>query len=126
MKPNTKRLKTRLAVRHQRAIRIAVRNSVNTEDIVSAWFANFPEGTGSITPDDARAWARVHVIVDTKQVRNALYNLYADSVVLGTDLSLYLIGRKVKANKAAPSKDDLKRAVGLNWATWRPGNRAGH
>lgn len=124
MKPNTKRLKTRLAVRHQRAIRNAIRESVNVQDIVDAWFANFPSGSGTVTPDDARAWARVHVIVNTRIMRNTLFNLYADSVVLGTDLSAYEIARKAKVGKAAPSKKDLQQALSINWNTWKPGNRA--
>lgn len=122
MKPNTKRLKTRLAVRHQRAIRNAVAASVNVQDIVDAWFANFPEGSGTITPDEARAWARVHIIVNTQNMRNALYNLYADSAILGIDLSSYQIARKAKFK--APSKEDLSRSLTINWDRWRPGNRA--
>ena len=124
MKPNTKRLKTRLASRHQRAIRQAIRASVNVTDIIDAWFANFPDGTGNVTPDDARAWARVHVIVNTQTLRNTLFNLYADAAILGIDLSAYEIARKAKVRKAAPSKKDLQRALVINWNTWKPGNRA--
>jgi hypothetical protein len=124
MKPNTKRLKTRLAIRHQRAIRQAIRASVSVSDIVEAWFSNFPEGSGTVTPDEARAWARIHVIVNTQTLRNTLFNLYADSAILGIDLSAYGIARKAKVNKAAPSKKDLQRALAINWDTWRPGNRA--
>jgi len=124
MKPNTKRLKTRLAVRHQRAIRRAIRASVDVSSIVDAWFANFPEGSGTVTPDEARAWARVHVIVNTQTLRSTLYNLYADSAILGIDLSAYEIARKAKISKAAPSAKDLRRALSINWDTWKPGNRA--
>jgi hypothetical protein len=124
MKPNTKRLKTRLAVRHQRAIRRAIRDSVSVTDIIDAWFANFPEGSGSVTPDEARAWARVHVIVNTRTLRNTLFNLYADAAILGIDLSAYEIARKAKVSKAAPSKKELQRALAINWNNWKPGNRA--
>lgn len=124
MKPNAKRLKTRLAVRHQRAIRNAVRASVNTQDIVDAWFANFPQGTGNITPDEARTWARVHAIVNTETLRNALYNLYADSVVLGRDLSMYQIARKAGITKAAPTRKELEQSVKTDWGSWTAGNRA--
>jgi hypothetical protein len=59
-------------------------------------------------------------------IRNALFNLYADSVILGIDLTDYQIGRKTKQNKAAAKK---KKPINLgsapiNWETWRPGNRA--
>lgn len=124
MKPNAKRLKTRLAVRHQRAIRNAISASVNVQDIVDAWFANYPNGSGTVTPYEARAWAKVHVIVNTRAIRNALMNLYADSVILGADLSTYQIARKAKISKAAPSKKDLQRSLSINWDTWKPGNRA--
>ena len=124
MKPNTKRLKTRLAVRHQRAIRNAIRESVNVADIVSAWFTNYPNGEGSVTPEQARDWARAHVIVNTRPMRNALTGVYADSVILGTDLSLYQIARKARVRKVAPSKDELLRSLRMNWSNWRPGNRA--
>jgi hypothetical protein len=124
MKPNTKRLKTRLAVRHQRAIRKAIKASVNPQDIVDAWFANFPEGTGNITTEEARTWTRVHVIVDTEKLRNTLYNLYADSVVLGVDLSMYQVARRAGMTKAAPTKEDLRRSISIDWDNWEAGNRA--
>lgn len=124
MKPNTKRLKTRLAVRHQRAIRNAIRESINVREIVEAWFANFPNGEGSVTPDEARDWARAHVIVNTRPMRNALTNVYADSIILGSDLSMYQIARKARVRKVAPSRDELLRALTMNWANWKPGNRA--
>lgn len=124
MKPNTKRLKTRLAVRHQRAIRNAIRQSINVQDIIDAWFANYPNGEGTVTPEQARDWARAHVIVNTATMRNALFNLYADSVILGQDLSLYSIARKARVRKVAPSRDELLRTLTINWNTWKPGNRA--
>ena len=124
MKPNPKRLKTRLAVRHQRAIRNAVRASVDVQQILESWFSTHPEGTGNITPNEARMWARVHTIVNTETLRNALYNVYADSVVLGRDLSTYQVARTAGLKKAAPTKEELQRSLGTNWSTWTPGNRA--
>lgn len=124
MKPNKKRLKNQLAARHIRSIRRAISESVNVEDIVRAWYDLHPEGDMSeITPDEARAWARVHVIVNTRVVRDALAGCYADGAILGEDIATYDIARQM-LKKAAPSPDKRARALALNWNKWRPGNRA--
>lgn len=124
MKPNKKRLKNRLAARHVRSVRRAISASVNVEDIVRAWFELHPEGSpDTVTPDQAREWARVNIIVNTRVVREALARMYADGAILGEDLATYDIARQM-LKKAAPEPEKRARALVMNWNTWRPGNRA--
>lgn len=124
MKPNKKRLKNRLAARHVRSIRRAISQSVNVEDIVRSWYDLHPQGSQSeVTPDQARAWARVNVIVNTRVVRDALAGCYADGAILGEDLATYDIARQM-LKKAAPEPEKRARALTMDWNTWRAGNRA--
>lgn len=124
MKPNKKRLKSRLAARHVRSVRRAISASVDIKEIVRAWYDLHPEGsTSEVTPDQAREWAKVNVIVNTRVVRDALARIYADGVILGDDLATYDIARQM-LRKAAPDPKRRAQALAMNWATWRPGNRA--
>lgn len=124
MKPNKKRLKARLGARHVRSVRRAISGSVNVEEIVRAWYDLHPEGdTSEVTPDQAREWARVNVIVNTRVVRDALARIYADGAILGEDLATYDIARAM-LRKAAPDRQRRAQALAMNWNTWRPGNRA--
>lgn len=124
MKPNKKRLKYRLAARHVRSVRRAISASVDIEQIVRSWYELHPEGQeGEVTPDQAREWARVNVIVNTRVVRDALARMYADGIVLGDDLATYDIARQM-LRKAAPDPKRRAQALSMNWDKWRPGNRA--
>lgn len=124
MKPNKKRLKYRLAARHVRSVRRAISASVDVEQIVRSWYDLHPEGQeGEVTPDQAREWARVNVIVNTRVVRDALARMYADGIVLGDDLATYDIARQM-LRKAAPDPKRRAQALSMNWDKWRPGNRA--
>lgn len=132
MKPNRTRLKTRLAVRHVRSIRNAIRASIDVEQILDAWFATQDpidstdaNEARTISTQMARDWAKVHVrIQNTELLYNALGRLYADAWVLGEDITDYELARALGLRKAAPSRKQLQRALAINWNTWRPGNRA--
>lgn len=132
MKPNRKRLKIRFAARHARSIRLGIRELVDVNEILDRWFGlqspisspdknepyNLPGWMG-------RDWARMNIpIRDTERLSNALGRLYADAFVLGTDIATYDIARAVGVRKAAPSRRELSRALGMNWNRWTPGNRA--
>ena len=132
MKPNRTRLKTRLAVRHVRSIRSGINALISVEQILDAWFAtqdpidssdgNTPR---TISTQMARDWTRVHAqIQDTEVLYAALGRLYADAWILGEDITDYELARALGLRKAAPNKKQLQRALGINWASWKPGNRA--
>jgi hypothetical protein len=53
---------------------------------------------------------------------DALQTIYVDSYTLGQDIAMSALA-KAKINKA-PTKAELQRAIGINWNTWKPGNRA--
>jgi hypothetical protein len=112
--------KTRLAARRAKLIRDALRSSINVNAVVDDFFAmGF---TASTTTEEARAYAKIHIRPDSKEMFNALQTIYVDSYTLGQDIAMSAIA-KAKINKA-PSKADLQRAMGINWDTWKPGNRA--
>lgn len=112
--------KTRLAARRAKLIRDALRSSIDVNAVVDDFFAmGF---TASTTTEEARAYAKIHIRPDSKEMFNALQTIYVDSYTLGQDIAMSAIA-KAKINKA-PSKADLQRAMGINWDTWKPGNRA--
>ena len=132
MKPNRTRLKVRLAVRHVPSIKRGLRALVSVEQILDAWFATQdPIGSTEenarrkIAPQFARDWVQIHArIQDTQKLRAALGRLYADSWVLGEDLTTYELARALRVTKAAPSRRQLERSMRINWNQWKPGNRA--
>lgn len=132
MKPNRTRLKTRLAVRHVRSIRSGIRALVDVEQILDSWFATQDpidstdaNEARTISTQMARDWAKVHIrIENTELLYNALGRIYADAWVLGEDITDYELARALGLRKAAPNPKQLRRALTINWNTWRPGNRA--
>lgn len=127
MKPNRTRLKTRIAVRHARAIRIGVRDLFSTEQIVEAWFSLYPEGASeynTVTTQMARDWVRTHAHRrNADKLFAALARVYADGWVFSDDITTYEIARAVKINKSV-SRKRLARSLKTNWNTWSAGRRA--
>lgn len=132
MKPNRERLKRRLAARHARSIRLALRQTVDVNEILDRWFGlqspidrsdmndpyNLPGWIG-------RDWARMNVpIRDTSKLEDALARIYADAFILGQDITSYELAKALRITKAVPSRRMLQRALRMNWNTWKPGNRA--
>lgn len=112
--------KIRLAARRAKLVRDALRSSVNIDAVVNDFFAmGF---TATTTTEETRAYAKIHIRPNSKEMFDALQTLYVDSYTLGQDIAMSALA-KAKINKA-PSKADLQRAMGINWDTWRPGNRA--
>ena len=112
--------KIRLAARRAKLVRDALRSSIDIDAVVKDFLAmNFTVNT---TTEETRAWARTNIRPDSKQLFEALGTVYVDSFTLGQDIAMNSIA-KAKINKA-PSKADLQRAMGINWETWKPGNRA--
>ena len=112
--------KVRLAARRAKLMKDALRASIDVNAVVDDFFAmGF---TATTTTEETRAYAKIHIRPDSKEMFNALQTIYADSYTLGQDIAMSAIA-KAKINKA-PTKADLQRAMGINWDTWKPGNRA--
>jgi hypothetical protein len=113
--------KVRLAARRASLIRQALRQSVNISQVQEDWASAQPNAE-SMTTEQARQWARTNVRLDSEPLMAALRTLYLESYLLGEDIAMNSIA-KAKINKA-PTKQQLQRAVGINWDNWKAGNRA--
>jgi hypothetical protein len=111
--------KIRLAARRAKLIRDAIKESINVESVIEQWNAqNFQ----TMTPEQARDWARTNIRPDSEALMRAFRTLYAESYVLGEDIGMSAIMR-AKVNKA-PTLQQMRNASGINWDRWKPGNRA--
>jgi hypothetical protein len=113
--------KVRLAARRASLIRQALRESVNISQVQEDWASAQPNAE-SMTTEQARQWARTNVRLNSEPLMTAFRTLYAESYLLGEDIAMNSIA-KAKINKA-PTKQQLQRAVGINWDNWKAGNRA--
>jgi hypothetical protein len=113
--------KVRLAARRASLIRQALRQSVNISQVQEDWASAQPNAE-SMTTEQARQWARTNVRLDSEPLMTAFRTLYLESYLLGEDIAMNSIA-KAKINKA-PTKQQLQRAVGINWDNWKAGNRA--
>ena len=113
--------KVRLAARRASLIRQALRQSVDVSQVQADW-ANSHPNAESMTTEQARQWARTHIRVNDEPLMAALRTLYSESYLLGEDIAMNSIS-KAKITKA-PTKQQLQRAVGINWDNWKAGNRA--
>ena len=116
------RAKKRLAIRRAKLIRNGIKESLNADDLVRDFFAMYI-GREGVTPEELRAWAKIHVRTDNKTLREALRDIYAEAYVFGEDIALNSIA-KARVNKAPATLQQMRRAVRItNWDTWRAGNR---
>ena len=107
----------RLAAKHARKIRGALAATVNVERLVRDWESSHPvEG---ITPEQARAWVKIHTIPADKELSTALRFAYADAWALGALSAAQLVNRLKKKTKAASPE-----LSPINWDNWTPGERA--
>ena len=113
--------KVRLAARRATLIRQALRQSVNISQVQEDWASAHPNSE-TMTTEQARQWARTNVRIDSEPLMTAFRTLYLESYLLGEDIAMNSIA-KAKINKA-PTKQQLQRAVGINWDNWKAGNRA--
>jgi hypothetical protein len=112
--------KVRLAARRATLIRQALRESVNISAVQEDWASAHPNPE-SMTTEQARQWARTNVRVNSEPLMTALRTLYLESYALGDDIAMNSIA-KAKIDKA-PTKQQLQRAVGINWSNWKAGNK---
>jgi len=118
-------MKVRLAAKHASAIQKALRNSVDVKKITDDFFSSF--NLAPIATQEARTWAALNVRPRTDELHKTLTRLYSEGFVLGQDIGVSAIAQVVVTNKAsstAPSLKDFKRALAIDWSTWKPGHRA--
>lgn len=110
--------KVRLAARRAKLIREGINQSFSTEQAVDDFVAmNFQ----SITPQEARQWAITNVRTNDEALRSALFNMYLEAYALGEDIAMSVIA-KARISKA-PTLRQLQQAIGINWDTWKAGNK---
>lgn len=110
--------KVRLAARRAKLIREGINQSFSTEQAVDDFIAmNFQ----SITPQEARQWAITNVRTNDEALRSALFSMYLEAYALGEDIAMSAIG-KARISKA-PTLRQLQQAMGINWDTWKAGNK---
>lgn len=110
--------KVRLAARRAKLIREGINQSFSTEQVVDDFVAmNFQ----SITPQEARQWAITNVRTNDEALRSALFNMYLEAYALGEDIAMSAIA-KARISKA-PTLRQLQQAMGINWDTWKAGNK---
>jgi len=115
----------RIAAKNSVTMRAALRASIKAQTIYEAYQETHPFVTDNNTQDRARAraWAMMHVKIDPEPIEAALIKIYTDGFLLGLDASKEAIGRAEKTNsKSAITKADDSDYV--DWANWKPGNRA--
>lgn len=110
----------RTAAQQVGAVRDAIASSVDIDTIIQSFFNTFPIGT-ELTPNQAREWARVNVIVRSSALIDILQTIYATGYVLGEDSASAHYANASLAKDAAPF--DFAAALGINWDNWKPGNR---
>ena len=112
--------KIRLAAKHADHINKAIRNSVNVRQLCQDFFAH--HNTAQISTQDARTWVKLHVQPSIENINKTLTSLYVESYLLGKDIGLSAIVRATITK--APSLTDIRSVQAVDWANWKPGNRA--
>ena len=108
----------RIAAKNSVKIRAAIRRSIDARQIFEAYQDTHPFVTDNNVQDRARAraWAMLHVQVDTAPIKAAIIKIWADGFLLGQDAANEAV---TKARLATKSEDAT-----VDWANWTPGNRA--
>ena len=113
----------RIAAKNSITMRAALRASINAQTIYEAYQETQPSVTDNNTQDRtrARAWAMLNVKIDPEPIKAALIKIYTDGFLLGLDASEEAFNKAEKEfNKAALTKANEY----IDWANWKPGNRA--
>jgi len=108
----------RIAAQNAGRIRRAFKDVLHGDEIARQWAETHPAG-GTISPQMARDWARTQISVSQKPMQNALARVYAEGYVTGEYAAESMLARLVGLRKAP-----LVNVGAINWATWKPGNRA--
>jgi len=113
----------RIAAKNSVTMRAALRASINAQSIYEAYQDTQPFVTDNNAQDRARAraWAMMHVKIDQEPIKAALIKIYTDGFLLGLDASSEAIN---KAEKTYSKFTITKADDYIDWANWKPGNRA--
>ena len=114
----------RIAAKNSVSVRAALRTSINAKTIWAAYQETHPFVTDNITQDRARAraWAMLHVKINTEPIEAALKKVYTDGFLLGLDASKEAIAQAKKTQGKTLTKSEPSDYI--DWANWKPGNRA--
>jgi SPP1 gp7 family putative phage head morphogenesis protein len=113
----------RVSAKYADQVRDAVRASVNVEQVVNDFLLTFPAGS-LVTRRQAREWARLHVRTNPHQLALVLDQLHSVGYVLGVDYSNAAYNHVVRGIGKAVEANNATFALGFDWSTWTPGNRA--
>lgn len=113
----------RIAAKNSVTMRAALRASINAQSIYEAYQDTQPFVTDNNAQDRARAraWAMMHVKIDQEPIKAALIKIYTDGYLLGLDASSEAL---TKAEKTYSKFTITKADEYIDWANWKPGNRA--
>ena len=118
---------TRASAKHSVQVRKAFQSVLHGDEIAQRWAETHPAG-GSVSPQMARDWARVHITASTKPMQDALASIYADGWIIGERAANYMVAHLTGLSKA-PKTDNAPTLAGfqvnsgiVDWATWKPGN----
>ncbi len=106
----------RTAARLADPVRRALQNSFDPEKVIRDFQRDYPYGS-SITPAQARDWARVHVPIKSGELSEVFRQLYATGYVFGEDLARSAIAYR-RLNKAPDPEVELT----VDWDKWKPGD----
>jgi hypothetical protein len=104
-------------------LRDSIEAQVNIDEIIRQWNLSYREGS-EVTKAEARAWAKVNIVVDNTELNKGLGIIYAIGWVFGRDVATSAYAH-ARLNKAAPTDEQLNGLLNIDWANWKPGNNPG-
>lgn len=108
----------RQAAKHADAIKAGIAASFVASQIADAWFGS---NHSDLTPQQARDWARVNVVLASGAIYSALEAIYSTGFQLGkaTGAEAYAQAALAAGANLTP---EFKAILRTNWDTWKPGN----
>lgn len=108
----------RVAAKAAVKLRAALRQSIDAKRLFQLYKESDPLVTDNEAQDNARAraWAMINMLPNNQALINALMYLWAEAFILGEDSATDAI-RQARELKKAPVE-------GVDWANWKPGDRA--
>lgn len=114
----------RIAAKNSVKVRAAIRSSIDARQIFEDYQHTHPFVSDNNTQDRARAraWAMLHVQVNTEPITAAIIKIWADGFLLGQDSAREAVARLQASRKKA--LNITKAGDYVDWSQWTPGNRA--
>ena len=108
----------RQAAKHADAVRAGIAASFVASQVTDAWFNS---NHSDLTPQQARDWARVNVVLASGAVYAALEAIYSTGFQLGKATSAEAYAQAA-LGAGADLTPEFKAILRTNWDTWKPGN----